>query len=192
MTKSSSGDQSKLAEISQQLNTRLMELLEAALEMRLDISGDDEAYTLKYISEKLAKCSWMLEQLNGFQGELAKIHLELLARKGDVAPYLRMKEKELKASQEYQDLDRNAKGHWLESQLEKVREEVQVWSHLIHVVSEVKETVGERVVTLRRSDSAIRLQIKLLEIRVGATGANPNRFPGNTSRNVDLDLTKEG
>jgi hypothetical protein len=193
MTKSSNEAQSQQLEgVSQDLEQRLLLLHEEALGMELDISGDDEAYTLKYISEKLAKCSFILERLNRIQGELAKISLELINRRGRTAPMLRIKEKEFKASSEYQELDRNSKGHWLEEQLQVLREEEQVWSYLTRVVSEVKESVGERIQTLRRSDSAIRLQQKLLELTIGKTGSNPNKFPTSPSvTDVALELTKE-
>lgn len=173
----------RIAEVEEEL----VKSLDFAAAMELGLSEDDADYDLQFIASKLAKCSTFLEKLADLQIYLTKISIEV-ARKADRTAILaKLKEIGLKDSDEFQELERARKSPWLENQLRDLKEEAQRWLQLRRLVLEVKEAVGDRVGTMKRLDSDLRLHTKLLEAKVaaGATARNPMKGDAATG---DLDL----
>lgn len=163
------------------IEEKVVGLLEDATAMKLDLSEDDAAYGLAYITKKLALCSTYLERLSDIEMKLVQIKLAVSKQVANYRGLAKIQEDELKASDEYADVARDARSNWLQKKLELVRQASDDWSNLNKVVCVVREAVASRAQDMKRLNSDVRLHQKLLEARVaGAGGAtSPNSFTGS-------------
>jgi len=163
-----------------------MEILDKAASMELNLSEDDSRYDLAFLSEKLAKVSVYQERLSDLQMDLTRmvIFVKSTAKRAESA--LRAYTTELKLSEPYKDEPRITKTPWLDQQLSERRAEVEKWTDLSFVVSEVKEAVNERQGTMKRLDSDLRLHSRLFETKVASGAIARPSFDGQNS-GIDLD-----
>lgn len=170
-----------------EIETEIMALLDLATGMKVGLSEDDSDYDLNFISEKLAKISVYQERLSDIQMQLTRYTMEIRRVGSQKASLHRLKERELKGSDEYEQLSRSEKSLWLGTQLEEFREAAEEWKMLGTLVSEVKEAVGERAGTIKRLDSDIRLHTKIYEAKVAAGATSPTSYKGSSTEELDID-----
>jgi hypothetical protein len=172
----------------QSLSELVLKLLEDAADMHLSLSEEDSAYDLNFIREKLAKVGVFQERLSDIQMKLTRVSIDANVLVGQTKQQLSTKERELKLSSDYRDKPRAEKTPWLEDQLSGLREDSENWLGLFRLVSEVKEAVGNRVSTMKRLDSDLRLHAKLYEEGVRAGATSPSA-PTRGSKEIDeVDL----
>jgi len=173
----------ELRELDKQLKADMAE----AVAMNLALPPEASAYDLEFINEKLAKVGSYMSTLSNMLARHSVINLEVAEVEVNLKNLPREKERELKASPDYDSLPLNQKANWIDRELKSVREENAFWFTLSRTVSEVRRTVLGRMDDMKRLESTIRLQSKILEARV-ASGATSNiRFPTGHSKG-DLDL----
>lgn len=160
--------------------------LDDALAMELGLSEDDSDYDLHFITQKLAKVSTYQERLSDIMLRLTKIGLEVSRVASTKASGLNVRTGSLKSSQAYLDQPRASRSEWLSNQLESARVDAEKWTILRSAVSSVKDAVAERASTMKRLDSDLRLQTRLLEARVAAGASSPYSFPGGNGDEVEL------
>lgn len=172
-----------------ELMIRAEALLDDALNLQLGLSEDDSIYTVSYIQEKVTRVSVYQERLSDIQTKLSKMHLEILRVGGQLRSLKNTKERRLKGSDEYADQDRSVKTLWLVNQLEHETEQAEAWEFARKVVSEVREAVAERLSTMKRLDSSIRLQSRILETKhtMGLGASSPSSYTGNRTDEMDID-----
>lgn len=165
---------------------RVMSILEKTMGMTIGMSEDDSLYTIDFLSQKLAKTSKIQEDLSDYMLELTKIAIEVKRMASGLKAKSVLREKELKASDDYRNESRESKAFWLANQLQPVRDECESWVGLNEMVSEVRSAVSERLGTVKRLDSDLRLHAKIYESKKDL-GTNPQtpRSPGTQS---DLDI----
>jgi len=175
---------------SEKVQERVLEILEAVLPLKIGLSEDDSVYDLSFLSQKLALCSATMEKLSEFQLALTRINMDVI----NATDYLRIQigaqERGFKDSDQYKDLPRDQKSAWVHSQVGELKDVLESWQSLKRMVSEVKEAVGERVQTIKRLDSDIRLHKGLIEAKVAAGAAsadNSLRFDPSTEGDIKLD-----
>lgn len=171
----------------EQIEERILTILDEALNMRLELDEDESVYNITYISNKVAKCARFQERLSDMTMELTKIQIPLSQLIAGEHARLRRKTEELKASAEYENEPRSNKTAWLSNQLEADRDTEIRWSALKTAVSQVKEAVVDRASTMKRLDSDLRLQSKLYEQKVAAGATPPPTFNGDKDEGLDLD-----
>lgn len=169
-----------------ELEEQIMDLLDNGQSMKVGLSEEDSDYDLNFISSKLAKLSVYQERLSDIQMKLTRISLEVKRVGSQKSSILRLKEREIRSSDEYHNLTREEKTPWLATQLETVREDAEEWKILGQLVSEVKEAIGERAGTMKRLDSDIRLHAKIFEAKVAAGATSPSSYTGNSTEEVEI------
>jgi len=170
-----------------EIEETILGYLEHAIEMRLELSEDDSDYDLHFITKKVAQVSAYTERLSDMMLQLTKIGIQCTRCAGDMAASMRLKTESLKASEEYGDTPRSARAEWLSNQLEGPREEAERWKQIAAAVSSIKEAVAERASTMKRLDSDLRLQSKLLEAKIAAGATSSNSFLGAGTSSIDID-----
>lgn len=159
----------------------LLTELEFVESLKIGLSDDSSVYQKEFIQQRLAKCSHAQEQVSDRMMQLTRISIEVLKVLGAKEASLRNLTYQLKASAKYEDQPREKKTAWLMQQLQSTQNEVDRWTSLKRVVSEVKEAVSGRGQDLKRLDSDLRLHAKLLEVGLpgGAAshGSSPPRSP---------------
>jgi len=171
------------------LDEKVLSLLNDAMEMKLGLSEDDSQYNLMFIRERVAKCSAYQEKISDVMMKLTRVSIEVQKVCHGKKLGLIFKTNELKDGDIYKNLPRDEKTAWLRLQLMETQDETESWLTLRRVVSEVKEAVSERASTLRRLDSDLRLHTKLLEMtkEEGLGASSPNAFTGSKSPELDID-----
>lgn len=169
------------------IEQELLRALDDTMSMSIGLSsGEDADYDLNYISDKLKLVSVYQERLSDLLLKITKIGLEVTQTSRAKMALAGLKSKQLKASEEYRELPTNEKGHWLANQLLDLEGDAEVWKTLSEVVSEVKKAITERVATVRRLDSDIRLHAKIYEARVAAGATSPSSYTGNQTDEIDI------
>jgi hypothetical protein len=168
------------------LEAEVLAHLDAAAEMRVGLSETDSDYDLHFISAKLAKVGVFQERLSDIQMSLSKASIEAIRIHRAMSARIRIKEKEAKASDDYANLPLNERAFWLENRHVALKEEASSWHQLANVVSEVKGAVAERVSTMKRLDSDLRLHAKIYEAKIAAGATSPSSYRGNNTREIDL------
>lgn len=171
----------------EEIEARILQILDEATDMRLDLDEDESVYNLTYISNRIAKCARFQERLSDLSLELTRIQLPLTQLAAQATNRTRLKLDELKASDDYANEPRASKTAWLSNQMESQREEEQKWSTLKTAVSQVKEAVVDRASTMKRLDSDLRLQSRLYEQKVAAGATPPPTYNGDKDEGLDLD-----
>jgi len=171
--------------------TRLLELLEEAASFVVDLPLQEEAYDTSLIVTKLAACAVYMEKLSGYQLEvsIALMSIGKLVRNSKAK--LRKQEMDTKDSQAYKQQDRSEKTVYLEKTVEPFRDELEQHETMRLLLAEAKEGLTEKMNSLRRIDSSLRLQSKLLEEKI-SLGIRPVPDvvvqPGGTAAN-DITLS---
>lgn len=173
-----------LPEELQEPAQRAVQVLDDVMSMEVSLSQKEEDYDFRYIGSKLAVISYYMELLSDKGVMLARDLLTLKQRTVRLRSSLRVRTRELKASPHYVDAPRAEKTDWLEGKLEETTSKLEFYQGIQEVLSEVKQVVADRVQLMRRLDSTLRLQQKLLEARVGLQ--DPAQFPKDTD-GVDID-----
>jgi len=175
---------------SEEYHNQVMRILEAVLPLKIGLSEDDSVYDLSFLSQKLALCSSTMEKLSEFQLALTRINMDVI----NATDYLRIQigtqERAFKDSEEYKELPRDQKSAWLHNQVGLNKDLLESWQSLRRMVSEVKEAVAERVQTIKRLDSDIRLHKGLIEAKVAAGATSPDnslKFDPSTEGDIKLD-----
>jgi len=168
------------------IEAQLMGLLDDATAMEVRMSEDDSHYDLNFISAKLALVSTYLERLSDIQMKLTRHSLEIIRVARANKALLAMKEKELKASDEYAETPVHQKGFWLANQLQDLTQASENWQGLVFVVSEIKTVVNERAGTMKRLDSDIRLHSRLYEQKVAAGATSPASYTGAKVGEIEI------
>ena len=156
------------------IETTLLTWLDEVLETELGISDQDSEYDLIYITQKAAQCAKALETVANVQAKLTRVGLAVTraAHKAGVAA-------RLYASGVGQDGVPPTEGE--QKHLLEMADAKDTWVYLEKVARETSKAAGDRMQLMRRLDSGLRLQHKLLEARVAA-GATP--APGFTGSEV--------
>lgn len=149
----------------------VMGYLHQLMEMKLDLSSEEGDYDIRYIGAKLAMCSSLLEKMGDIQLKLTKISLEVTKVWAGLDVSLRLMEERLKASDTYQEQPRETKALWLSSSMDSSRDVLVRFTYLRKVVSEVRGALAEKIQMVKRLDSDIRLQQKLLEVQTVRSSA---------------------
>lgn len=169
-----------------EIEANLMSLLNDASEMQIGLSEDDADYDLNFISSKLALVSVYQERLSDIQMKITRITIEVRRVGSQTHSLHKLKERQLKGSDEYDNTPRSEKTLWLDNQLTEVREAAEEWRIMGQLVSEVKEAVGERAGTIKRLDSDLRLHTKIFEAKVAAGATSPTSFTGSSIEGLDI------
>lgn len=171
---------------SQNLKSEALTLLDEALAMKMGLTEDDSDYTLSFIGEKLALCSRYSERLSDISILLTQMAIGVNSKLADTKSLVKLTEAEKKSSKDYKELPREEKTAWLVLQLQACTKEHEEWNDCARTLASVKEAVTDRVQTMRRLDSDLRLQHKLLEAKV-EQGAMPSPGRrGDPAEEVDL------
>jgi hypothetical protein len=170
-----------VADVEKELN----DYLDVALACEVKLGDDDSAYDLKFIGQKLHLCSTFTEKLSECTINLTRLSIMVnqvaTAKRG----LSQVRGGRLRASKEYSDLPRAERAEWLANQLEDDQLEAERWVQLKSAVSHVKEAVADRAQSVKRIDSDLRLQSKLLEVGIAHGASNPNSFQGS-GEGIDL------
>lgn len=169
------------------LAAQAMEVFEQAASMKLGLSEDESAYDLTFIRSKLAICSTYQERLSDMMMKLSRISIETTRILQSNKAHHSLKEKRLKATEDYRKTHVTEKGAWLADQLRDEEESILSWQQLHSLVSEVKEAVAERASTMKRLDSDLRLHSKLYEAGVAAGATAPTSFTGSSTAELDIE-----
>jgi phosphoglycerate-specific signal transduction histidine kinase len=175
------------AERTDELEEKVLKLFEEAAALRPGLSIDDSVYDLNYITEKLTSISTGLEKLSDIMMSLSRISLETTRAANSASTALDLANKEGKASPDYVDQPREQRSFWLANQTQTQREATERWQQLQRIVSEVKEAVADRVGTMKRLDSDIRMHRQLLEAKVHAGATSPASYKGQKTPDLSLD-----
>lgn len=170
-----------------EIEAELFKLLEDATSMQVGLADDDSEYDLNYISDKLKKISVYQERLSDIQMKLTRMSLEVIKMARATQGVLNLRERELKATDEYRDTPLNEKALWTANRLGEVGKEAETWRALSKMVSEIKDAVAERAGTMKRLDSDIRLHTRIYEARVAAGATSPASYTGHSTTEVDID-----
>jgi hypothetical protein len=160
--------------------------LDEALGMELGLSEDDSDYDLNFITSKLAKVSVYQEKLSDMMLRLTRVGLEINRVATTKASALKFRDSKLRNTTEYKNTPSALRGEWLSNQLDDARKDSEQWTLLKSAVSSVKDAVAERASTMKRLDSDLRLQTRLLEARIAAGASSPYSFPGNGTDDIEL------
>lgn len=174
----------------EQVQAVIMAYLEEVLNMEIRLGDDDDVYDIGFISQKLHLCSKFSERAAHIMISLTKINIEVTGHAAATLGLSKTVQSRLKASPEYGELPMRERSDWLSNRVEGERQAAEKWQLLRSAVSQVKEAVADRVSTLKRLDSDLRLQSRLLEAKVAAGATNPNSFGARDSGNnngVELD-----
>lgn len=175
-----------MREARKKVEAKAEALHEAAMDLTLGMSDQDSMYDLTYIRTKLAQATSHIEKLSDILMELTKISLNVTNMVGQGKALLRVRETELKETEEFKELSRHEKTAWLTSQLQDEREENEAWMLLYRMVSTVKDSVSDRAQTMKRLDSDIRLHAKLYEQGVASGATSPTSYKGSNTTEIDL------
>lgn len=176
-----------LPQKTEDLQKLLVQFMEDAFNMNPELDEDEGMYDLVYIGTKLAKCSSFLQKLSDMQMMLTTIRLHVIGQTSTSRALLSLTEKQLKASEEYANTPREKKAYWIEESTQELRKATQDWTFLQRTVSEISETIAERVVHIRRQESAVRLHQKLLENKVSSGATSSSAYTGTKATELDLD-----
>jgi hypothetical protein len=160
--------------------------LDNAMKMALSLSDDDAVYDLNYISEKLAQVGVYHERLSDIQMTLTKISLRVIKNHFAASARCRVRDREVRALEEYADLPTNEKGMFIEVKTKVARDEAEGWANLNRIVREIKDAVSERVAVMRRLDSDLRLHAKIFEQRSHAGATSAASYKGNSTKEMDI------
>jgi len=155
-----------------------------AMEMRLDLGTED--YDLAYIESKLKQCAYVQEQLSDVAMALVRLSLGVSKKTSQGRSLLKIEVAQLTAQPTYLELPPTARESYLQRKTEVLRKEVDLWTGLSSVVSEVKGAIGERVQAIKRLDSDIRQYQRLLEVKGPSGATGPVMRTG--ARGKDLQL----
>lgn len=170
----------------EKLEEEVMNLLDEAAAMEVGLKDDDSPYDLTYISETLRKLGIFQERLSDIQMKLTRMGIEITKVSRQKTSLYKFKEKELRGSPDYHNTPLAEKALWLANQLGKVTEDVESWRSLTFVVSAVKDAVSDRVATMKRLDSDIRLHAKIFEAKVSAGATSPSSYTGTSTTEIDI------
>lgn len=172
------------------LSKKVMEIFEKASTVKIGLSKDDSDYSLVYLGQKLAQCSWALESLSDAQTALTRIRLQLIHTVSTGKSALKSRETLLRRSPEYGKLLRSEKMAWLREKLEDDRTRLEEWIDLERSVLEVKEAISEMVRAINRANSDIRLHERLLEAKKDAGAGLPTQdgLGGEVTSPGSLDM----
>jgi len=159
-------------DLLEKINDRLTEILDEAMEFRLDLSEDEAVYDIPYISKKLAQLSTYQEKLRGMTMELTHLAIRVHRRYFSEKSLFELSERKNKYSPEYRNLPRDEKKGWLYEQISEQEASTEKWRVLKMVLEEVRLAVSNQIGTLNRLNSDLRLHAKLYDIKV-ALGAVP-------------------
>lgn len=166
---------------------KVMELFEASATLSLDLKSEVEAYSLDYTHEKVTLCGAHMEKLSDISMDLTRISMEVMKALSAAQILYNSKYSTLKLSSSYEEQSRDFRRVWVENQLVSDRETLDRWTQLSEVVSQVREAVGERVATLKRLDSDLRLHVRLIETKKGLGGAtSPSSYRGSKDKDFDI------
>lgn len=163
------------ADVEERCNMALHE----TISMELGVSENEEDYSLQYIAEKLAQCSSFLEKLSNLQLSLTRMGLEVVKKTFAVKGLRRVQESTLKSSDEYVSTPRDQKSAWVTTQLSLILSVEESCTYATRMVSEVRDAVSDRMQLMKRLDSDIRLQQKILETKVVMGLASTNSASGS-------------
>jgi hypothetical protein len=161
--------------------------LDEIISMEVGISDEAEDYDLLYISSKLALCAKSQERLSEIQLHLTKISIGVSRTSSDISVVLKAKERALKADPSYVSNSREERGHWLDLQLGVEKKEDLIWQDIKRTVSTIREVLGDRVQTIRRLDSDLRLHQKLFEAKVASGAVSGLNLPKGSSKDLELE-----
>jgi len=113
-----------------------------------------------------------LETLSDLLMELTRVAIQVTPMALNTKSLLDLKEEDLKASDDYEQIQRSKKRAWVREQLGDLPADAERWMNLKRAVLEVREAVGERAQTIKRLDSDLRLHARLYEAGMAA-GAQP-------------------
>lgn len=163
----------------------LTNILYGVLKMEVGVSGEAEDYTLDYIAQKLARTTQFMERLSYISTSLAQQGIRVVEGVKGAKALLKLKTSEFMECGSYRDHKNKGQGKiWLEAQLAPFHVEASRWETLEKAINQVTNAVAEKTQTLRRIDSALRLQEKILEHK--KTSGPPMNF-----EDIGTDVTPE-
>lgn len=170
-----------------ELERLVLQYLSDATDLKLSLDPDEGAYHLAYVSKKITECAVAMEKLSDMQMQLTKISLEVTKFVQDARFLLRKELAFLQAGPDYQQMPAAQRAGWLQSKTELREKEVDSLNYLTRVVSEVRGAISDRIQTMKRLDSDVRLHQKLLEGGgLGSNATSASAFTG--SKKTDLEL----
>lgn len=158
---------------AEQIRKQAEDCLNRAIELRLDLSADEVMYQYDYITDKLAKVASMQETLSDMSLGLTNLSLMVTQKASNLRGLNQLKEAQFKASEEYQALARDKRKGWIDVQLEVLRDEERDWTLTRVFLTEIRKAVDDRIQTMRRLDSDLRLQEKVLEAKIRSGAGSP-------------------
>lgn len=188
---------SERANLQASLRDKAVSIMEQAMDLSVGLTEDDSVYGLVYIGEKLTKCSAYMEQLGDMSINLARMSLDVTRQLSVTKSLMLTKERQFRADPMYVNGERNEKTGWLQGKLEVWRIELEDWELTHAYLVEIRGAVNDRIQLIKRLDSDIRLQHKLIEAKIasGAGGNLPgtgnqgsNGFPGSKQGVDELDI----
>ena len=147
-----------------EIESQVMLYLDRVIDLKLELSEDDSVYTLPYLREKLTTCSRQLELASDIGMALTKIQIELRRLVSSKSGLVSIKTMEWRATEEYLKQPSAIRTAWLSQKVMKEHIDFVEWESSLKMVLEVKEAVSEKMTILKRLDSDLRLQTKLLEM----------------------------
>jgi hypothetical protein len=141
-----------------------LEALEKIQGLRVDLSETDSDYHREYIKSRVIAASSAMENLSDLSLSLTKVALVVRRAYRDARSSLRDTRALAMASTEYAAQTLLSREAWLLSYLQKYQERVDRWEFVSHLFEESRASVVERMGTIRRIDSDLRLHQRLLEV----------------------------
>lgn len=163
-----------------------VDALEEASSIKIDISAEGAAYHRQYISDKVAKISSSLERLNELLMNLTKVSLQARRIQQHYAEIVKFKKINAKVSAEYAECPRDYREKLLSDLLAGDEKELDIWESLYYYITEVKTAIADKAATIRRIDSDLRLQQKLLEVSSDEVPMKTAAFRGLATEEIDL------
>lgn len=171
---------------AEELAAEALRIFNYVQSLRLDLSDDDAMYDLTYIGKMTAMCASIMEKVSDAQMQITKLGLEARKWEHGASLVLREEERKLINGKGYKENPISARKDWLKMQLQPFIQEVEVWDQVSKSINEVKETVNERMSTVKRLDSDVRLHHKLYETKVASGMIGKPGLVGKKAESEDL------
>jgi len=171
---------------AEEIASEALRIFEFVQGLKLDMSDDDMMYDLTYIGKMTALCSSIMEKVSDSQMQITKLGLEVRKWQYGATLVLKEEERKLTGSKGYLENPASHRKDWLAAKIQPFKQEVEVWDQLAKSINEVKETVNERMATVKRLDSDIRLHHKLYETKVASGMIGKPGLTGIKAESQDL------
>jgi len=157
-------------------------MLKDVNDLRIEVSSDLADYTIFYVAEKLVCCTSALSKLGDLAASISLWAIEVAGKMSQLKTLIAMKSRDVKSRSDWKSSTRDEREFLLYDAIKVYQEELDDWELVRVFLSELRILVTTKSQLIKRIDSDLRLQEKLIEASTGKSGVAARRQLAATSQ----------